>query len=278
MFQQPASLSEALDALVAGNVTPICGGTDVFPALVDRPPISLLDLGRVAGLRGIVSTGDHIRIGAATTWRDIIRADLPPAFDMLKQAAAQVGSIQIQNRATVGGNLCNASPAADGVPPLLALDTEVELASQAGRRTIPLGDFLQGNRRTALRPGELLVSLRVPRLGENAGSAFSKLGARKYLVISIVMVAATLEINDGIVREARIAVGAASAVARRLRVLEAKLVGFDTRNSFANVVMPDDLAGLTPIDDVRATASFRTDAARELVARTLREAADARPA
>ena len=278
MFQQPASLSEALDALARGNVTPICGATDVFPALVDRPPVPLLDLSRIADMRGIDCADDCIRFGAATTWRDIIRAPLPPAFAMLKQAAHQVGSIQIQNRATIGGNLCNASPAADGVPPLLALDAEVELASHVGRRVLPLAEFLHGNRRTALEPGELLVSIRVPRHIEGAGAAFLKLGTRKYLVISIVMVAAALDIHDGHVREARVAVGAASAVAQRLRALEAKLVGIDARRHFADVISSEDLTALTPIDDVRATAAFRTDAARELVARTLRLAADARPA
>ena len=278
MFQQPASLSEALDVLAAGRVTPICGATDVFPALVDRPPIPLLDLTRIADMRGIHVTGDGIRIGAATTWRDIIRAELPPAFAMLKQAARQVGSIQIQNRATIGGNLCNASPAADGVPPLLALDAEVELASHAGRRMLPLAEFLHGNRRTALSPSELLVSIRVPRRIEGAGTAFLKLGTRKYLVISIVMVAAALDIHDGHVREARVAVGAASAVAQRLRTLEARLVGIESHHNFADLISSEDLAALSPIDDVRATAAFRTDAARELVARTLRLAADARPA
>ena len=275
MFHQPAELGEALAILGRGGCVPLSGGTDVFPALVDRPPIPLLDLSRIAGLRGITRSENDIVFGAATTWTDIVRADLPPAFDALKQAAAQVGSIQIQNRATVGGNLCNASPAADGVPPLLALDAAVELASAHGKRVLPLGDFLRGNRSTARAPDELLVAIRVPRDIETAPSVFTKLGARKYLVISIVMIAAVVDVQDGMIRRARVAVGAASAVARRLRALEDRLAGCAAAMDFTGMISTDDLADLSPIDDVRATAAYRMDAARTLIVRTLRQAVDA---
>lgn len=275
MFHQPAELGEALAILGRGGCVPLSGGTDVFPALVDRPPVPLIDLSRIAGLRGVTRSETDIVFGAATTWTDIVRADLPPAFDALKQAAAQVGSIQIQNRATVGGNLCNASPAADGVPPLLALDAAVELASAHGKRVLPLGDFLCGNRSTARAPDELLVAIRVPRDIETASSVFTKLGARKYLVISIVMIAAVVDVQDGLIRRARVAVGAASAVARRLRALEDRLVGCAAKTDFAGMISTDDLADLSPIDDVRATAAYRLEAARTLIARTLRQAVDA---
>ena len=125
---RPQALDRALAFLGEGPAAVVAGGTDVFPALGLRPaPARVLDLTAVEGLRGISRAGDGWRIGAATTWTDVVRADLPPLFDALKQAARQVGSIQIQNAGTVAGNLCNASPAADGVPPLLALDAEVEL-------------------------------------------------------------------------------------------------------------------------------------------------------
>lgn len=275
MFHQPADLGEALAILGRGGCVPLSGGTDVFPALVDRPPVPLLDLGRIAALRGITQDDSHISFGAATTWTDIVRADLPPAFAALKQAARNVGSIQIQNRATIGGNLCNASPAADGVPPLLALDAEVVLASVRGSRTLPLDAFLRGNRSTARAPDELLVAVRIPRGLDHARSAFTKLGARKYLVISIVMVAAVVDVRDNVVRAARVAVGAASVVARRLHALESRLVGCAATADFEGMVSAEDLADLSPIDDVRATAAYRKDAARTLVARTLRQAVDA---
>lgn len=275
MFHQPADLSEALAILGRGGCTPLSGGTDVFPALVDRPPVPLLDLSRVGDLRGISRTRDHIRFGAATTWTDIARADLPPAFEVLKQAARNVGSIQIQNRGTIGGNLCNASPAADGVPPLLALDAEVELMSAEARRIVPLEQFLRGNRVTVRAPDELLVAVRVPRDIESGRAAFQKLGARKYLVISIVMVAAVLDVRDGRIAQARVAVGAASVVARRLRALEDRLIGERAAQDSASAITLEDLSVLSPIDDVRATGAYRMDAARELIARTLRQAAHA---
>ena len=279
MFHRPASLEDALTALRAGTVLPLAGGTDVFPALVDRPQTKpFLDLSRLDEIRGISASATHRRIGAATTWREIERAELPPVFATLKQAAHQVGSIQIQNRATIGGNLCNASPAADGAPPLLALDASVELASHRGRRIIPLGEFLTGNRKTARENDELLVAIHIPRDLDDASSSFLKLGARKYLVISIVMVAAIVRVVDAHIRQARVAVGAASVAARRLRALETRLVGCEAHVDFAEIVTADDLSALSPIDDVRASAAYRIDAAREVVARALREAVDARPA
>ncbi len=168
----------------------------------------------------------HIVIGARTTWTDVLRADLPPAFDALKQAAREVGSIQIQNCGTVAGNLCNASPAADGVPPLLTLDAEVELRSKRGTRLVSLGDFVLGNRQTALARDELVSAIRIPKAATAGTSAFLKLGARKYLVISIVMVAARLVADaEGKVLSAAVAVGSCSAVAQRLKSLEHALVG-----------------------------------------------------
>jgi len=169
----------------------------------------------------------------------------------------------------VAGNLCKASPAADGVPPLLALDAEVELVSKAGVRRMPLADFIVGNRKTRRKPDELLTSVMVPRELEDASSTFVKLGARRYLVISISMVAAVVQVRDRRVLAARIAVGSCSAVARRLRALEGELVGVSVGDRLSGVVRPDHLALLSPIDDVRATAEYRMDASLRLVQRAL---------
>lgn len=271
MFLQPRTLKEAVALLAAQGGTLVAGGTDVFPAQVERPPpATVIDLSRVADLKGIRIAGDHIRIAGGVTWSELIAADLPPVFAGLKAAAREVGSIQIQNRGTLAGNLCNASPAADGVPPLLALDAEVELTSTGGTRQLDLADFILGNRRTALRPGEILSAVLVPSVWNDAGSAFLKLGARRYLVISIVMVAATIARNpDGSVRAAGVAVGSASAVARRLTGLEDRLVGASAATRLSSLVIADDLAALTPIDDVRGSAAYRIEAARELVGRAI---------
>jgi CO/xanthine dehydrogenase FAD-binding subunit len=226
-------------------------------------------------LRGISISAEHIRIGGLTTWTDVIRTPLPRCFDALKAAAREVGSVQIQNRGTVAGNLCNASPAADGVPPLLALDAVVELASAAGRRQMPLAEFIVGNRKTLRRPDEVLAGVLIPRTAENATSAFLKLGARRYLVISISMVAALIQCDDsqrdhaGRVAEARVAVGSCSATARRLVDLERELVGLPCAPGIGEVVTEAHLSSLSPIDDVRATAEYRRDASLVLVRRAL---------
>lgn len=270
-YFQPRTLDEALGVLARGEGRILAGGTDVFPALgdgqLDRP---VVDISGVAGLAGIISTPDHVRIGGRTRWSEIIRAALPPCFDALKAAAREVGSVQIQNAGTIAGNLCNASPAADGVPPLLALDAEVELASSVGVRRLPLGDFITGYRRTAARPDELVTAILVPRTIERGRSAFLKLGARKYLVISIAMVAAIVEADgEGRVVQARVAVGACSAVAQRLPALEAALVGRPAHAGLGAMAEAGHLADLSPIDDVRATAEYRRHAALSLVRRAL---------
>ena len=195
--------------------------------------------------------------------------DLPPLFDGLKQAAREVGGRQIQNAGTLAGNFCNASPAADGVPCLLALDATIEIAGLAGARRLPLTRFITGVRRTALAPGELVVAIHVPRPVHEARSAFLKLGTRRYLVISIAMAAATLEIADGRVASARIAVGACSPVAERLLELEAALAGAPLDQRLADRVEVSHLAPLSPIDDVRGSAAYRSDAVVTVLRRLL---------
>ena len=126
MYLRPSTVEEAVAALAASGAKILAGGTDFYPALGDRPlKVPVLDITAIAELTGIRSASSLLRIGARTSWTDIAKADLPPAFDGLKAAAREVGSIQIQNAGTIGGNLCNASPAADGVPPLLTLDASV---------------------------------------------------------------------------------------------------------------------------------------------------------
>jgi CO/xanthine dehydrogenase FAD-binding subunit len=270
MYLRPGTLGEAVEALAAHGGRVLSGGTDFFPILGDRPVREpVIDISGIDELTGISVTADEVRIGARTTWSTLIATPLPRAFDALKAAAREVGSIQIQNTGTVAGNLCNASPAADGVPPLLALDAAVELRSTAGERRLPLETFITGYRKTALRPGELVTAIIVPR-GIEGRSAFLKLGARRYLVISIAMVAAIVERDrDGHVSQARIAVGACSAVAQRLRTLEQDLVGASIRSGLGDCVTREHLGVLTPIDDVRATAEYRRDVALTLVRRAL---------
>ncbi len=276
-YLRPERVEEALAALSQRDLTIVAGGTDFYPARVGRAIAEdVLDIGGIAGLREIEDRGDHWLLGANVTWSDLLAAPLPACFDGLKRAAREVGGVQIQNAGTLVGNLCNASPAADGVPGLLALDALVCLRSAAGARELALSDFIAGNRRTRRTPRELVVGVRVPKPRDGARSTFLKLGARRYLVISIVMVAAVLELDGARVACARVAVGACSEVAQRLPDLEAALAGQPVGTGLADLVEPAHLAPLSPIDDVRAPGGYRRDAALTLVRRALRElAADA---
>jgi CO/xanthine dehydrogenase FAD-binding subunit len=273
LFFRPDTLAEAVQVLADSGGQILAGGTDFFPSLGDRPVSgSVVDISAVRELKGITREPKYIRIGGLTTWTEIIKTPLPPCLDGLKSAAREIGGIQIQNRGTVAGNLCNASPAADSVPPLLALDAEVELVSPEGTRRMPLADFVVGSRKTQRRPGEILSQVFVPRTLEDAASTFVKLGARRYLVISIVMVAVVIDIDKdsgGHVREARVSVGSCSAVARRLTALEHALVGAPMADGLGSRATADHLKSLSPIGDARATAVYRRDAALRLVQRAL---------
>ena len=271
----PETVPEAVAALTSPTARVLAGGTDFYAALGDRPvDFDVVDLTRIAALRRIAENdGGGWRIGATATWADLCRTPLPPVFDGLKAAAREVGSIQIQNTATLAGNLCNASPAADGMPALLALDAAVEVTGPSGARRLPLGDFVTGPRRTALAAGELVSAILVPAQPPGARGAFHKLGARRYLVISIAMVSAVVApAANGTVAAARVAVGACSAVACRLPALEAALVGRPLAAA-ADTVTAAHLAPLAPLDDVRGSARYRTEAALELVRRALANAA-----
>jgi len=271
-YLRPRELDEALRALSAAPRVILAGGTDHFPARVGRPgDEEILDISAIGALRRIEETAEGWRIPALCTWSDVIAARLPPAFDGLKAAAREVGGVQIQNAGTVCGNVCNASPAADGVPNLMALDAEVELASLGGTRRLKIAEFVLGNRRTARRADELVVALHVPRPRDDARGAFLKLGTRRYLVISIVMAAGVVAWRDGRIAQARLAIGACGPVARRLPKLEQRLPGVEARRIGDLEIVDCDFDALAPIDDVRATAEYRRDACMTLTRRLLAE-------
>ncbi|WP_367717713.1 xanthine dehydrogenase family protein subunit M [Nitratireductor sp. GISD-1A_MAKvit] len=271
-YARPTELEEALGLLCTKRWSILAGGTDFYPALGAGPLKSdVLDINGLSALSGIEVTETHFVIGARTSWSAVIDTALPPAFDMLKQAAREVGSVQIQNTGTVAGNLCNASPAADGVPPLLALDAEVELRSAKGVRHLPLSGFILGNRKTAREDDELLTAVRVPKISTRGASGFVKLGARRYLVISIAMAAARVVREGAKIAETAISVGSCSLVAQRLSGLEARLEAVE-RSELRQTVMEYGFPELSPIDDVRGTAAYRREAAREIVIRALEQA------
>lgn len=270
-FHSPRTLPDALALLAGRGGRVLAGGTDVFPSHADIPLTQdLIDLTGIAELRGIVRGPAGWRFGACTTWSDVVSHPLPTAFDGLKAAARAVGGVQIQNAGTLAGNLCNASPAADGVPVLLTLEAGVEIAGPEGRRVMPLSAFITGPRRVALAADEVVTAVLVPE-ADGARGGFAKLGARRYLVISIAMVAVLVARDAaGRVSRARVAVGSCAPVAKRLPGLEDFLTGRGPADLACDFVTEDHLAPLSPLDDIRGSAAYRLQAVAELCQRAVR--------
>ena len=274
LYLQPKSVDEAVRALAENSLFVLAGGTDYFPARVGKPlNENILDITGIEKLRGVTERETHFNIGALTRWTDVTQQPLPEYFNGLKLAAREVGGVQIQNAGTIAGNICNASPAADGIPPLLSLNADVVLASTRGEHSMPLAKFIMGNRKTRRASDEIVTGFRIPKPNYSASSTFLKLGARRYLVISIVMVAAVIENDSGNVGAARIAVGSCSAAAKRLHLLERSLVGQPLRPGIADQITENHLNQLSPIADVRGSAEYRRDAALTLGRRAVEQLA-----
>jgi CO/xanthine dehydrogenase FAD-binding subunit len=274
-YARPRKLATALNLIQDPTVRVLAGGTDVYASLGDHNELkTVVDITDISCLRNINEDQDYVRIGATATWSDIVDAKLPNSFDCLKLAALQVGGVQIQNAGTIAGNICNASPAADGVPPLLALNAKVELTSSTGSRVISLEKFIIGPRRTALVSNELVTAILIPKTSTLGVSSFQKLGSRKYLVISTAMVAVVMERgSDQSVKSARVSVGSCSAVAVRLHDLEKDIVGKPLSSVGCRPLPPHLFAPLAPISDIRASDRYRRVAAAELVRRSVRDCA-----
>jgi len=270
------SLVVALERLAEKPLPVIAGGTDFYPALLDKAaPEEVIDVTQLDELKGITLNGSVWRIGAAATWTDLLRADLPLAFDALKAAAREVGSVQIQNRATLVGNICEPSPAADGVPALLALDAMVELQRAGATRQVPLSEFVTGVRTTLRQADELVTAITIPEPSATERSEFAKLGSRTYLVISIAMLAVHLDTNDqGMIKRCSLAVGSCSPVAQRLTALETTLHGMPIKTDMDIQHIKQQIQNypfdeLSPIDDVRGSADYRLSVVRSVLQRSL---------
>jgi N-methylhydantoinase B len=270
-YFRPTTLDEALAIRAGQPVTVLAGGTDVYPMRAnkvgwgDMRRDDVLDISAISELKGIEQTAERLRFGALTTWSQMRRADLPPAFAGYQTASRDVGGAQVQNRGTLVGNICTASPASDGIPCLLSLDAEIELASERGRRTVPIQEFITGYRQTVCGHDELVTAILIPHAPAGAVGEFLKLGARRYLVISIAMVAAVVAVDEaGVIHHASVAVGSCSEVAKRLHDLEAALVGQPVASA-PDLIEDAHFAALKPIGDLRASGHYRDSAARDLV-------------
>ena len=273
-YRVATTVDEAL-ALLAGREgsRPVAGGTDLAVVLADNlaaPPL-LVDVAGIPALRGVRRTADGMSIGAAATIAEIAaRPDLPAC---LGQGARAIGSPQIRNLATIGGNVCNASPCGDTLSPLVALDAAFVLASRAGSRTVPAGQFFVGPKKTVLAAGELLVEIRIPAARLAGRSAFRMIGKRNGQAISQVNTAVWVAVEGGVIREARASVGSVAPVPLRLAVTERLLAGKPVAKLDLAAVLTAVDAEIAPISDVRASLEYRRLVTRSLFADALREAA-----
>ena len=266
----PRSLGEAFDLLADDpSLRPIAGGTDVMVELatgVAHPERPLLDLSRLGELRGISHSEDELVLGALTTYAELRRsADVRRAVPVLAEMAAAVGAPQVQARGTIGGNVVTASPAGDALPVLLATDAVLDVAGPGGPRTIPAGSFWPGYRKTALGPGELLIAVRIP-IVPGRRVRFRKLGTRRAQAIAKVVLAvawcaeAPTTGSAATVpwRSVRVALGAVAPVPLRAPHTEALLEGSIPSAALADGAASAVRAEISPIDDVRSTAEYRS--------------------
>jgi CO/xanthine dehydrogenase FAD-binding subunit len=278
--ESPRSIDEAYALLAdGGSWRPIAGGTDLMVELASgrgERPERILDLWRIRELRGIWLEPRALILGALTTYTDLRRSALASEIGpALVEAATMVGATQIQNRGTLGGNLATASPAGDTLPVLLALDAEVVLGGPRGERTVPIGEFFLGYRRTALAADELIVRLRLP-IVPGREVRFRKVGTRRAQAISKVSLA--LAWRDGSDAEqgrawrgVRVALGSVAAVPIRATGTEGLLEGAAPTPEIADRAAEALAAELHPIDDVRSTAEYRRIVAARLLHRLIRE-------
>ena len=249
----------------------MAGGTDMMPRIhagqVQCDHLGCLE--GITGLSGIEISDTHVRIGAMTTFREILDAtDLNTRVPVLTRAVRSLGSPLIRNMGTIGGNICTASPAGDTLPPLYVLGAEVELISSQGNRTLPLDEFITGPGKTALQPGEILAAVHIPTTTTPWSiQHIEKVGQRNALAISVVSMAALLRVDEGIVQEARLAWGSVGPAVIRSTATEKALTGkpltMDTLKNAADIVRQD----VHPISDVRATAAYRRTVAGNLLLR-----------
>lgn len=271
----PGSVDDCLGILAkqGPDAKLLAGGTDLLPQLKNGllKPSWVIDLSGVPALRGLGrGNGRGLRVGAAVTARELERDPfVRSAYPALAESAALVGSVQVRNLATVGGNLCNAAPSADMAPPLLALDAEAVIAGPEGQRRVPLGSFFLGVRRTVLAPGELLVELVVPDPGPHSGGTYVRHTPRRELDIAVVGVASQLTLSDGVCVRARIALAAVAPVPLRATAAEQALEGHAVTPE--RIAQAADLAteAARPISDQRGSADFRRHLVRVLTRRTL---------
>ncbi len=275
-YHRPNTLREALKLLESldGHVKIAAGGTDLFVQIKDGfiTPRHIVDIGHIDKLKEINRVDNTMRLGALTTHAEISTSQLLlHEAPILAQASASIGSTQIRNRGTIGGNLCNASPAADDAPPLLVLEAQLRIIGPEGEKSISIEEFFSGSGETCLKSNEILADIRFP-ICPNTGSSLIKLGRRKAYTLSTVSVAAFVKTRGEICEETRIALGSVAPTPIRARnaenILREESMTEDILEEVSRVVMNE----VKPITDVRATEQYRREMAGVLVKRALEKA------
>ena len=272
---RPPTLVGALEMMATlEHAQPIAGGTDIIPTFKDlgSKPVHLIDLGLIEELNGIIEEDGKVLIGPTTTHTQILASKVvQAAAPALHDAARWIGSVQIRNRGTIGGNLCNASPAADSAPPLLVHGAEVHISSLEEGHWIPLLELFKGPKMTVLESNEILTGIRFSVVS-GVGSSFQRIGRRKGFTLSIVNAAAYIERSGNILKEVRIALGSVAPTPIRAPWVEDKIRGKKMSEELVVETAADCVEVAKPIDDIRGTAEYRRDMTAVLVRRALLEA------
>ncbi len=265
----PSSLEEALELLnkYGSEAKVLAGGTDLLVKMKMRvvEPKYVINIKKLKELSYIRDEGGEVRIGALTKWRELERSDvIMKYFPALYDAVKAMGGTQIRNMATIGGNLCNASPAADSAPPLMVLEARLILASREGEREVPITQFFKGPGKTVMRPDELLKEIIIPKPEPGTGSAFIKV-ARTAMDLAKISAATAVKVEDGRIKFARIAIGSAAPTPVRAWKTEEALKGkpFTPEVIRENVKLVE--TEISPIDDVRSTAFYRREVSKVIV-------------
>jgi CO/xanthine dehydrogenase FAD-binding subunit len=273
----PKTLPEAFAYLqqLNGRAKLLAGGTDLMVQLHDRVAVApaYLNIWNLDELRGIQDIGDTLRIGALTTYTQMIRSPLLQQYcPILIEAAKTIGGVQIQNRGTLGGNIVNASPAGDTLPILAVFDAQLELGSHRGVRVVPFNEFYIGYRQTVLAPDELVVAVRLPKPVSNERVFFQKVGSRQALVISKVVMACKARMEGAKrIQSIQIAVGSVAPTVIRLRQTEALLQGQVLTEELIENAKKSAMPEVRPITDVRSTEHYRRTITGNVLVRFLRQ-------